>query len=85
MPIQIAYSAHAEYQLKERGISKKQVRETIQKAEHVQERRDGTKVAQRRVQWHNRDVLCRVMYRMTNSERVLIITAYVTTKFSKYA
>lgn len=80
----ILFSAHALAQMQERGISEKTVRQAMNRPDRDSSRIDGTRVAQRRVRWHNKVVLCRVIYALTSREAARIITVYMTTKFAKY-
>lgn len=82
--MRITLSRHAERQLKERALTKALIRKVLNKLDKVIDRSDGTKVAQKRVKWHTRDVLCRVIYALPHPEIARVITAYITTKFTKY-
>lgn len=82
--MQILFSNHARHQLRERGLSPETIQNIVRTARNKSRRHDGTQIAQKRITWHSRRVLCRVIFRRLSVDTVLIITAYITTKFRKY-
>lgn len=82
--MKIVYSKHAEFQMKQRDIPKKIVSDVVKKSENTTHRSDRTLIAQKRVSWHSKSVLCRVIYRRAERGVIYIITTYITTKIDKY-
>ncbi|OGY37364.1 MAG: hypothetical protein A3E36_02975 [Candidatus Andersenbacteria bacterium RIFCSPHIGHO2_12_FULL_45_11b] len=83
--MRIQFSRHAEFQMKLRDVSKEIVRTVVRKSEKTTHRDDRTIVAQKKVRWHARDVLCRVIYKKIDKNTIRIITTYITTKIDKYS
>ncbi|OGY30779.1 MAG: hypothetical protein A3C02_00025 [Candidatus Andersenbacteria bacterium RIFCSPHIGHO2_02_FULL_45_11] len=82
--MRIQFSKHAEFQMQQRDIPKEVVRNVIRKPEKTTHRKDQTLIAQKQVQWHNKNVLCRVIYKREGKAIVKVITTYITTKIDKY-
>ena len=76
----IQFIPHALERMKERGISKEMVKETILNPDSVSEGYSGRKVAQKRLNGK----MIRVIYEETHGGVIVVITAYITSKLRKY-
>lgn len=81
--MRIHFSKHAEFQMLQRDISKDIVRSVLRKPEKTAHRKDQMLIAQKQLRWHNKNVLCRVIYKRER-KNIKVITTYVTTKIDKY-
>lgn len=83
--MKVEFTHHAQQMMTERNISTTIIRRVLNYPDNVGKRQDGTVIAQKRIKWHNREVLCRVIYTQSPAQKVRVITTYITTQLKKYA
>lgn len=82
--MEMVFSSHARHRMTERRISEKLVKRVMRDPDQVIQGPNQRKVAQKHVRWHNRDMLCRVVFE-EEADRVLVVTLYITSKYTKYS
>ena len=83
MAMHYKYSSHAEFQIKERDISKKTIHNVLQKPGQIIKGKHNRFVLQSILRSKGQDQLIRVICQ-NYPEDTVVITAYITTKISKY-
>ncbi|HLD58059.1 MAG TPA: DUF4258 domain-containing protein [archaeon] len=81
--MKIKFEAHAENQIKERLLDKKQIEETLLNPGLIVDSKKNRKIAQKVFQAKGFKFLLRVIYVIENSDFV-VISAYRTTRIEKY-
>jgi len=81
--MQIKFESHAENQVKERLLDKKQIEETLLNPDSVLDGKRDRKIAQKAFKIGRFKFLLRVIYVIENSDFV-VISAYRTTRLEKY-
>ncbi|MDD5163053.1 MAG: DUF4258 domain-containing protein [Candidatus ainarchaeum sp.] len=81
--MRIKFEAHAENQIKERLLDKKQVEETLLNPDNIVDSKNNRKIAQKVFQAKGFKFLLRVIYVIENSDFV-VLSAYKTTRIEKY-
>ena len=79
----IKFESHAENQIKERRLGKKQIEETLLNPDNVLDAKKNRKIAQKVFKTGSFKFLLRVIYVIENSDFV-VISAYRTTRIEKY-
>ena len=79
----IKFESHAENQIKERRLDKKQIEETLLNPDNVLDAKKNRKIAQKVFKIGRFKFLLRVIYVIENSDFV-VISAYRTTRIEKY-
>lgn len=79
----VELSSHAQRMLRERGIPEDIIRDIVARPQRVAGVGSQKMVAQKRIRWRDQEILCRVVY-VPQGEIARVVTAYVTTKFTKY-
>lgn len=82
--MKMVFSPHARHRMTERHITQKLVERVMREPDRVIQGSNQRKVAQKLVRWHNRDMLCRVVFEQ-ESDRILVVTLYITSKRTKYS
>lgn len=81
--MQVKFESHAESQIKERLLDKKQIEETLLNPDNVVDATKSRKVAQKLFKIGRFKFLLRVIYIIENSD-FIVISAYRTTRIEKY-
>lgn len=81
--MRIKFETHAENQVKERLLDKKQIEETLRNPVQLLDSNKGRKIAQKVFKIGKFKFLLRVIYVVENSDFV-VISAYRTTRIEKY-
>jgi hypothetical protein len=81
--MEIKFSAHALFQMREREISQKEVEKIIKKPEKIFKRSKYRYIVQGKIKFDGRLFLLRVIYDKINEDKE-IVTVYRTSKLRKY-
>ena len=81
--LRIEFSRHAERQLKERGLEQDMVVSTLKEPEQIIPGKKGRKIAHKRFKKGGKEFLLRVIF-SEEDEVIKVLTAYCTSKLSKY-
>jgi len=79
----IKFETHAENQIKERLLDKKQIEETLLNPDNLLDAKKNRKIAQKQFKIGRFKFLLRVIYVIENSDFV-VISAYRTTRIENY-
>jgi hypothetical protein len=81
--VKIKFESHAENQVKERLLDKRQIEETLLNPDDLFDAKKNRKIAQKLFKIGRFKFLLRVIYVIENSDFV-VISAYRTTRIEKY-